>query len=73
MSRRFLVLLERATRLRDTIDRERHATAPNAMRLMRMQKLYLEISSRLRRLTEKRLLSIASAPRFQPRLAYRAS
>ena len=70
MSRRFLVLLERATRLRDLIDREQHAPAPNAMRLMRMKTLYLEISGRLRRLTEMRLVSIASAPRFQPRIAF---
>jgi hypothetical protein len=72
MSRRFLILLERAARLRDLIDREQHAPVPNAMRLVRMKTLYLDISGRLRRLTEKRLISIASAPRFQPRLAFRA-
>lgn len=71
MSRRFLVLLERAARLREMIDREQRSPAPSAMRLMRMKTLYLEISGRLRRLTEKRLVAIASAPRFQPRIVFR--
>ena len=64
---RFLVVLERVTRLRELIDREQRSAAPNGMRLMRMKQLYLQVSRSLRRLTEKRLIAMASAPRFTPR------
>ncbi|HML30301.1 MAG TPA: hypothetical protein PKE16_15990 [Hyphomicrobium sp.] len=71
LSRRFLVLLERATRLREMIDREQQSTAPNAIRLMRMKQLYLMISRRLRSLTEKRIVAMASAPRLRPDVVFR--
>jgi len=51
MSRRFLILLERATRIREMIEREQQAAAPNSIRLMRMKQVYLMISRRLRGLT----------------------
>ena len=66
MSRRFLILLERATRIREMIDREQQSPVPSAMRLMRMKQLYLKISRSLRRLTEKRVIAMASAPRLRP-------
>jgi hypothetical protein len=71
MSRRFLVLLERATRLRNMIDREQQAAAPNAMRLIRIKQLYLQVSSSLRRQTEKRIIAMASAPRLHPDVIFR--
>lgn len=71
MSRRFLILLERATRIREMIDREQQSSAPSAMRLMRMKQLYLKISRSLRRLTEKRIVAMASAPRLRPDVVFR--
>jgi hypothetical protein len=71
MSRRFLVLLERATRLRNMIDREQQAPAPNAMRLIRIKQLYLQVSSNLRRQTEKGIIAMASAPRLRPDVIFR--
>jgi hypothetical protein len=70
MSRRFLLLLERATRFRDLIEREQKAHAPSAIRLMRMKQIYLVISSRLRRLTEKRVAAMSSAPRLRPDVVF---
>ncbi|MFT3730427.1 MAG: hypothetical protein QM780_03235 [Hyphomicrobium sp.] len=70
MSRRFLILLERATRIRELIDREQRSAAPNVLRLMRMKQLYLSLSSSLRKMTEKRLVAMASAPSFTPRIAF---
>ncbi|CCB64656.1 MULTISPECIES: hypothetical protein [unclassified Hyphomicrobium] len=71
MSRRFLVLLERAARIRELIDREQQSSAPNAIRLMRMKQVYLMISRRLRSLTEKRIIAMASAPRLRPDVVFR--
>ncbi len=68
---RFLLLLERATRIRELIDREQRLPAPSSTRLMRMKQLYLQISRSLRRLTEKRLVAMASAPRFRPQIVLR--
>ncbi|MET0409286.1 MAG: hypothetical protein ABW006_13055 [Hyphomicrobium sp.] len=70
MSRRFLVLLERATRIREMIDREQKAHAPNTIRLMRMKQLYLLLSRSLRSLTEKRIVAMASAPRLRPEVVF---
>ena len=70
MSRRFMTLLERATRIRELIDREQSLPAPSPMRLMRMKQLYLHLSASLRRLTEKRLVAMASAPRFRPQIVF---
>ncbi len=67
---RFLILLERATRIRELIDREQQSPAPSAMRLMRMKQLYLQISRSLRRLTEKRFIAMASAPRLRPNVVF---
>ncbi len=66
MSRRFMVLLERATRIRQLIDREQQSGKSSPIRLMRMKRLYLSISQSLRSLTEKRMVAIASAPRMRP-------
>ncbi len=71
MSRRFMTLLERATRIREMIDREEHSVSPSPTRLMRLKQVYLLLSANLRKLTEKRIIAIASAPRFQPRIAFR--
>jgi hypothetical protein len=70
VSRRFLILLERATRIREMIEREQRLPAPNSMRLIRMKQVYLMISSSLRRLTEKRIVAMASAPRFKPDIVF---
>jgi ABC-type arginine transport system ATPase subunit len=70
MSRRFMVLLERATRIRELIEREQQSKSPSAMRLMRMKRIYLSISRNLRGLTEKRLVAIASAPRMRPDVVF---
>jgi hypothetical protein len=66
MSRRFMHLLERTTRIREMIDREQRSPAPSAMRLMRMKQLYLQLSQNLRSLTRKRVIAMASAPRLRP-------
>ncbi|MBS0234604.1 MAG: hypothetical protein JSR99_14085 [Proteobacteria bacterium] len=71
MSRRFLVLLERATHIREMIDRELRSPAPSAMRLMRMKQLYLKLSHHLRTLTEQRIVAMASAPRIRPDVIFR--
>jgi hypothetical protein len=70
MSRRFLVLLERAARIRELIEREQQSPAPSFMRLMRMKQVYLMISRRLRSLTAKRLVAMASAPRLRPDVVF---
>ena len=70
MSRRFVTLLERAARIRELIEREQQLQAPSATRLMRMKQLYLHLSA-MRKLTEKRLVAMASAPRFRPQLVFR--
>ncbi len=71
MSRRFTTLLERAARIRELIEREQQLPSPSPTRLMRMKQLYLHLSANLRKLTEKQIIAIASAPRFKPRLAFR--
>ncbi len=70
MSRRFLVLLDRAARIREMIDREQKSPAPSNMRLIRMKQLYLQLSRSLRRLTEKRIIAMASAPRLRPEIIF---
>jgi len=65
MSRRFITLLERVTRIRDWIDREQRSSAPSPVRLIRMQQLYLRLSESLRGMTRQRLIRMASAPRFR--------
>jgi len=65
MSRRFITLLERVTRIREWIDREQRSSAPSPVRLIRMQQLYLRLSENLRGLTRQRLTRMASAPRFR--------
>jgi hypothetical protein len=71
MSRRFVTLLDRATRIRQLIEREQQLPAPSPTRLMRMKQLYLHASASLRKMTEKRLVAMASAPRFRPQLVFR--
>ncbi len=71
MSRRFLILLERASRMRELIDREQGSAAPNVLRLMRLKQIYLGISRNLRRLTKQRIVAMASAPRLRPDLVFR--
>ncbi|RUP10801.1 hypothetical protein [Hyphomicrobium sp.] len=65
MSRRFITLLERVTRIREWIDREQRSSAPSPVRLIRMQQLYLRLSENLRGMTRQRLIRMASAPRFR--------
>lgn len=65
MSRRFITLLERVTRIREWIDREQRSSAPSPVRLIRMQQLYLRLSESLRGMTRQRLIRMASAPRFR--------
>jgi hypothetical protein len=72
MSQRFMTQLERATRVREMIEREQRSSSPSPMRLIRMKQLYLHLSASLRRLTEKRLIAMASAPSFRPQLVFRS-
>ncbi|MGO4685136.1 hypothetical protein [Hyphomicrobium sp. 2TAF46] len=65
MSRRFITLLERITRIREWIDREQRSSATSPVRLIRMQQLYLRLSESLRGMTRQRLIRMASAPRFR--------
>ncbi|MBS0268091.1 MAG: hypothetical protein JSS54_03815 [Proteobacteria bacterium] len=65
MSRRFITLLERVTRIREWIDREQRLSAPSPVRLIRMQQLYLRLSESLHGMTRQRLIRMASAPRFR--------
>lgn len=69
MSRRFITLLERTAFVRKLIEREESCSEPNALRLMRMKRLSLRLSTSLRAMTAKRLVAMASAPRFTPRFA----
>jgi hypothetical protein len=70
MSRRFAILLERASRIRQMIEREQRLPKPSALRLMRMKQLHLQLSNDLRELAAKRLIAIASAPRLRPELVF---
>lgn len=70
MSRRFLVLLQRATRIREMIDREQRSPTPSFTRLMRMKQLYLTLSRQLRLLIERRVVAMASAPRMRPDVVF---
>lgn len=70
MSRRFLVLLQRATRIREMIDREQRSSTPSFTRLMRMKQLYLSLSRQLRLLIERRVVAMASAPRMRPDVVF---
>jgi hypothetical protein len=70
MSRRFAILLERASRIRQMIEREQLLSTPSASRLMRMKRLHLRLSRDLREFAAKRLIAIASAPRLRPELIF---
>jgi hypothetical protein len=70
MSRNFLILLERATRIRDMIDREQASPAPNNQRLMRKKQIYLNASRHLRNHSIKRIIGMASAPRLRPDVVF---
>ena len=65
-----MILLERAARLRETIDREQQLSTASPIRLMRMKQIYLRMSARLRGLTEKRVVAMASAPRLRPDVVF---
>lgn len=65
MSRRFMTLLERVSRVREMIDREQRSSAASPVRLIRMKQLYLSLSEKLRRMTKQQLIRMASAPRFR--------
>jgi hypothetical protein len=65
MSRHFMTLLERVSRVREMIDREQRSNAASPVRLIRMKQLYLRLSEKLRRLTKQKLVRMASAPRFR--------
>lgn len=73
MSRRFITLLDRATRIRRLIEQEQMRPTPSLLRLMRMKQLYLHVSGALKEMTAKRLVGMASAPRFRPQLAFSAA
>ncbi|CAA2138904.1 hypothetical protein [Hyphomicrobium sp. ghe19] len=65
MSRRFMTLLERISRVREMIEREQRSNAASPVRLIRMKQLYLSLSEKLRGLTKQQLIRMASAPRFR--------
>ena len=71
MSRRFVTLLERTKQIRQLIEREERALNPDAMRLMRLKKLQLWLAERLREMSAKQLVAIASAPRLKPEIVFR--
>lgn len=68
MSRRYHDLLNRAWRVRRLIEEEQRRPQPNAMHLIRLKGLALRLKARLNALTGRRLVALASAPRFRPRL-----
>ena len=70
MSRRFLTLLERAASIRHLIEREELSRSPNSVRLMRLKKLQLRLSERMRVISAKQLIAIASAPRLKPSILF---
>jgi hypothetical protein len=70
MSRRFITLLERTGKIRRLIEREERLPTPSAMRLMRLKKLQLWLSERLREMSAKQLVAIASAPRLKPEILF---
>lgn len=69
MSRRFYDLLQRATRVRTLIEEEQRRRVPDLLRLMRLKALALKLKERLNGQLGARLVAMASAPRFTPRLA----
>jgi hypothetical protein len=71
MSRRFITLLERTKQIRQLIEREERAPKPNAVRLIRLKKIQLWLSDRLRAMSAKQLVAIASAPRLKPEIVFR--
>jgi hypothetical protein len=71
MSRRFVTLLERTTIIRRLIEREERSPKPNAVRLIRLKKLQLWLSERLRAMSAKQLIAMASAPRLKPEIVFR--
>lgn len=71
MSHRFVTLLERTKIIRQLIEREERLPTPSAMRLMRLKKLQLWLSGRLREMSAKQLVAIASAPRLKPEILFR--
>ena len=72
MSRRFVTLLERTKNIRQLIEREERLPTPSAMRLIRLKKLQLWLSARLREMSAKQLIAITSAPRLQPEFVFRS-
>jgi hypothetical protein len=72
MSRRFVNLLERTAGIRRMIEREERLPMPSAMRLMRLKKLQLWLAERLRVMSAKQLVAMASAPRLKPDLLFRS-
>jgi adenylate kinase len=70
MTRRFRMLLDRATLVRRMIEREQGLAQPSAFRLMRMKTLSLRVSRELQRLAARRIVAMASAPRFVPTLVF---
>jgi len=68
LSRRFHDLLSRAWRIRRLIEEEQRRPQPNTLHLIRLKGLALRLKTRLNALTGRRLVALASAPRFQPRL-----
>lgn len=78
-ARRFQNLLDRAARIRLTIERELAARSPDALRLVRLRRLDLALRERLHSLVRASAVRRASAPRLTPnllpqrRLAYAAA
>lgn len=71
MSRRFVTLLERTADIRQMIEREEGLPTPSQIRLMRLKKLQLKLSERLRAVSAKQLIAMASAPRLKPEILFR--
>jgi len=71
MSRRFVTLLERTEKIRQLIEREQRVANPKAVRLMRLKRLQLRLAKRLREMSAKQLVAMASAPRLRPEIVFR--
>jgi hypothetical protein len=71
MSRRFVNLLERTKKIRQLIEHEERAPNPSAMKLMRLKRLQLWLAERLREMSAKQLIAMASAPRLKPEILFR--
>ena len=69
MSRRFQRLLNRYTAIRRAIDLERNNLRPSPMRLMRLKRLQLLLSERIRAFVKLSAIRRAAVPRFVPAVA----